>query len=320
LFYFERDLFIPEIDLWIDSKRVKPFGFISHGHTDHIARHKKILCSEPTAEFVKKRVKSTSFHTLKFGEEHPIGDYRISLHPAGHILGSAQIRILKNGQSLLYTGDFRLGNSRTVESFEYVPSDILIMETTFGKSQYRMPPREQVEDELIELCASLLKQNKTPVIFAYSLGKGQEALKILSDAGLPVAVDEAIERYVSVYKENGVSFGHYETFDRYDFQGRVLLLPVNFRFQKFFKNLFNGYTIYLSGWGMDQWAENRFRVDKVLPLSDHADYYQLFELVEKLKPKEIYCTHGFPQFVQELKAAGYQAKTLENSSQSELDL
>ena len=320
LFHFERDLHIPEINLWLDSKRVKPFGFVSHAHTDHLARHKKILCTPPTAEFVKQRIKPTEYQIVDFGRQIQIDDYRISLHPAGHILGSAQIKIHKNGLSLLYTGDFRLQPSKTVEPFEIVKTDVLIMETTFGQARYQMPAKEDVEERLVERCRSLLKKDKIPIVFAYSLGKGQEALKILTDAGLPVAVEQQIARFVPVYQKYGVDFGPFEMFNRYDLRGKVQLLPVNYRFHRFYKMLGNGYTIYLSGWGMEPYAERRFGVDEVIPLSDHADYHQLFELVETLKPQEVYCTHGFDQFVNELKAAGYKARSLEDSSQMELDL
>ncbi len=319
LFYFERDLHIPEIDLWLDSKRVKPFGFVSHAHTDHLARHKTILCTPPTAELVQKRIKPTQYQMLNFGQEMVVDDYTLSLHPAGHILGSAQIKIQKNGTTLLYTGDFRLHPSRTVEPFEFVKADILIMETTFGQARYKMPSRKEVEERLVQRCHDLLKRNKIPIVFAYSLGKGQEALKILTDAGLPVAVETQIARYLPVYEKYGTSFGPYEPFNRNHLRGRILLLPVNYRFHRFYKLLDFGYTIYLSGWGMEPYAERRFGVDEVIPLSDHADYDQLLELVERLNPSEIYCTHGFSQFVNELKASGYKARTLEQSAQLELD-
>ena len=313
IFRFDRDLYIPEIDLWLDSKRVKQFGYVSHAHTDHLARHKQILCTPPTAEFIEKRIKPTDYQLLKFGQPLVLDDYTISLHPAGHILGSAQIKIQKNGFSLLYTGDFRLEPSKTVEMFEFVETDVLIMETTFGQAQYRMPSKQEVEDRLVERCRHLLTQNKIPIVLAYSLGKGQEALKILTDAGLPVAVEEQIVRFVPTYQKYGVEFGPFEKFDRNNLRGKVNLLPVNYRFHRFYKRLSNGYTIYLSGWGMEPYAERRFGVDEVIPLSDHADYHQLFKLVETIKPKEVYCTHGFPQFVNELKAAGYRAKILENA-------
>ncbi len=312
MFHFDRDLHIPEIDLWIDSTHVKPFGFVSHAHSDHLARHKKILCTPATKAFALQRIKNPhTFLTLNFGEELSIGDYQISLHPAGHILGSAQILLSKNGQRLLYSGDFRISDSPVAEAFEFVQADVLIMETTFGKPHYKMPPRTEVEAELIDLCHSALKQGKTPVVFGYSLGKGQEALKILTDAGLPVEVDESIARFLPVFEEHGIHFADYRIFNPNHWGDAVVLLPTHFRFQRFYRNLANSYTIYLSGWGMDPDAKYRFGVDKVLPLSDHADYEQLFQLVETVKPSEVYCTHGFPEFVQDLNAAGFKAAVLE---------
>ncbi len=319
MFYFDRDLSIPEIDLWLDSKRVKSFGFISHAHSDHLARHKKILCTPATADLARQRIKPTEFTTLNFGEKMQLGDFEISLHPAGHILGSAQILMKKNGTRLLYTGDFRPGSSRTVEPFELIHTDVLIMETTFGKEQYRMPPRQEVEQQLVERCHTLLKKGKIPILFAYSLGKGQEVLKILTDAGLPVAVDRGIARYVPIYRKYGVEFGDFQSFNRYQMDGQVILLPTNYRFHRYFKTISRGHTIYLSGWGMDAYAARRFGVDEVLPLSDHADYFQLLEYVDALKPQKIYCTHGFSQFVNELRANGFKAYSLETSAQTEID-
>ncbi len=320
IFYFDRDLHIPGIDLWLDSKRVKSFGFVSHAHSDHLARHKKILCTPQTADLIQKRLKPTQYQKIPFGQLFQLNEHQISLHPAGHILGSAQIRIQYNGVSLLYTGDFRLEAARTVESFEYVQTDILIMETTFGQSRYQMPPRKEVEARLIDRCQMLLKKGKIPIVFAYSLGKGQEALKILTDAGLPVTVEYQIARFVPIYQNYGVEFGAFDPFNRNQLHGKVHLLPVNYRFHRYYKTLNNAYTIYLSGWGMEPYAERRFGVDEVIPLSDHADYQQLFQLVEKLQPQEVYCTHGFAQFVKELKLAGFKARTLEDSAQLELDL
>lgn len=142
-------------------------------------------------------------------------------------------------------------------------------------------------------------------------GQGTGSTKILTDAGLPVAVDQAIARFVPVYEQNNIAFNPYELFDRdQNVSGRILLLPANFRYQRFFKNLSRGYTIYLSGWGMDGNARQRFGVDRVIPLSDHADYQQLWEVVEKVRPQVVYCTHGFPEFVADLRASGYQANVL----------
>jgi len=242
-----------------------------------------------------------------------INDTKITLHPAGHILGSSQIKIVKQGTSLLYTGDFRISPSRTAEPFEFVEADILIMESTFGLPHYKFPDRISVENDLVKLCARLLKSGKTPVVLAYTLGKGQEALKILCDADLPVAVDYSILRFVPIYQKHGVDIKKFTKYRKSDINGRILLLPVNARYQRRIKSLSNIYTIYLSGWGIDKTAQNRLGVDKVLPLSDHADFDELIRLVETINPKKVYCTHGFDKFVDILRNAGYHAELLSHA-------
>lgn len=320
MFKFDKDILIPKINLWLDSKRVRDFGFISHAHADHIARHKKIICSPPTADLLKFRLRETSINPLPFAETLQTDNYKISFHPAGHILGSAQIRLQVDGASLLYTGDFKLSPSRTAESFQPINADILIMETTFGHEKYKFPPRDEAEHNLINLCRQKLKAGVTPVVFAYNLGKGQEALKILTDAGLPVAADYQIIKYVRIYEKYGVRFGEYEKYKPSETSGKILLLPSGFRFRKKIKNIVSAYTVFLSGWGMDERARNRFGVDEVIPISDHADYQELLEAVKMISPKEIYCTHGSKAFVYTLRDAGYKAFQLETMHQLELDL
>jgi len=307
LFSFEKDIYIDELSLWLDSRRKREFGFISHAHADHIARHKKILCTPATARFLAMRLKNPSCEIIQFNDSYPLNDHTIELHPAGHILGSAQIKISNGKTSLLYTGDFRIGSSRTVEPFSYCSADIVIMETTFGTPAYKVPPREDTESQLVEMCHELLRNDRVPVVFAYSLGKGQEVLKILTDAGLRVAVEYHMLRYVSVYQEFGIHFKPFEKFKRSLFRGRVLLLPPMYRHQRYIKSLPGAYSIFLSGWALGANAEKRFGVDKVLPISDHADFNQLLEFVSKVNPAEIYCTHGMKTFVNTLTNAGYKA-------------
>ncbi len=310
MFSFDRDILIDHLNLWLDSTRVKEFGFISHGHADHIARHRKIICSQPTADFIKIRLKNPQYQDLKYNESFEIDDTKITLHPAGHILGSSQIKIETNNISLLYTGDFRISPAKTVESFQFVETDLLIMETTFGLPHYKFPSRESMESELLELCYTALKAGKTPIVFAYTLGKGQEALKIISDAGLPVAVDYSILRFVPIYQKYGIAFQKFSKFNKSNLAGKINILPVNARYRKDFRNSNNIFSIYLSGWGIDKNAQYRMGVDKVLPLSDHADYEELIQLVETVKPQKVYCTHGFEQFVDTLNSAGYKAELL----------
>jgi len=310
--------YIPDVDLHLDAGRQQPYGFISHAHTDHTARHKKILCSEATAAFLRTRLKNPVVQTLAFGEYLETAGTRISLHPAGHILGSAQILIENSEGRLLYTGDFRTLPAKTVEPFRQVACDTLIMESTFGQPKYRFPDREEVLEKLNRIIVRKLNAGITPVILVYPLGKGQEILYHLSRQSFPVAVDYPIIRLAWIYEKFGISFGAYERFRRSEYRSKVLLLPASYRFQNFLKGMEDGYLIYMSGWGMDPSAKFRLGVDEVLPFSDHADFDELIRFAERSDAREIYCTHGFESFVAELRKRGLNARRLIRSPQISL--
>ena len=314
----EDSIYLPQAQLYIDSKRKKPFGFVSHAHGDHIARHNKILCTPGTARMLSLRLKNPDFITLPFFRQRKINDISITLLPAGHILGSAQIYCKSAEGSLLYTGDFRIKASRTAESFSFQSSDVLIMETTFGNPKYIFPPRKEVEENLLTLVRQKVNSGFIPIVFAYPLGKAQEVLHLLSHANLPVAVDSSIIRYVRIYEQLGIKFGKYEKFRRSEYRDKVLLLPVMFRNNSYMDSIKDKYTIYLSGWGMDAYAPHHFGVNTVLPYSDHADFEELLTLVERVSPEITFCTHGFDGFVEVLRERGYKTQLLNNPSQFSL--
>jgi Cft2 family RNA processing exonuclease len=309
---------IKPLQLYLDSRKRQPFGYISHAHSDHIANHQKILASPPTYDLIRIRLKKPQVQTLPFFKTVTVQNASVRLLPAGHILGSSQFYLEAENQSLLYTGDFRTKQSRTAESFAFQTCDILIMETTFGIPHYRFPDREEVETCLIKKLTEKLNAGIVPIVFAYTLGKGQEILHLLSHAGLPVAVDYSILKYVNVYTKHGIQFGAYDKFRTSSYKDKVLLMPVHMRHQRFVKMLEKKYLIYMSGWGMDAHAAARFGVDLVLPYSDHADYDELLAFIEHISPKEIYCTHGFDQFVDILNNKGYRANYLFPKKQIEL--
>jgi len=311
-------LLIKSLNLYLDSKKSQPCGYISHAHSDHIAKHHKIYCSPATFDLIRLRMKNPIAHPLPFNQMHSIDNIRLKILPAGHILGSSQLYIETEEQTLLYTGDFRLRKSRTAEPFIYQKSDVLIMESTFGLPRYKFPEREEVELMLLNTLRAKLNEGTVPIVFAYSLGKGQELLHLLSHSDLPLAVDYPILKYVNVYLKYGVQFGLYEKLRRSDFRDKVLLLPAHMRRHRFVSSIKNKYMIYLSGWGMDENAARRFGVDLVLPYSDHADYDELLNLVDHVSPKEIYCTHGFDQFVTILNNQGFRASPLFPKKQMDL--
>lgn len=314
----DKSIYIPAADLYLDASKKKHFGFISHAHSDHLARHQTILCTPETAQLLQIRLKQTSYHTTPCRQPVKLINSTITLLPAGHILGSAQIFIETDSGTVLYTGDFRIKHSRTAEKIALRNCHTLIMESTFGLPHYRFPSRSSVEEELLHLLKKNLSRGITPIIFAYSLGKGQEVLHLLGNSGLPVAVHEVILNYTRIYEKNGIDFGKFENFRKSDFRGKILLMPTQARYERYFLSMENKFSIYLSGWGIDPQAASRFKVDQVLPYSDHADFDELIEYVKQVEPQVVYCTHGFEEFIGILRREGFDARSLQSAAQTDL--
>lgn len=316
---------IPPINLWLDARRAQDIGFISHAHSDHISRHQRTLCSYPTARILNNRrlrpltIHQTSnlnqetpgFYSLSYAHPHSLNGATLTLYPAGHILGSAQILIEKKGRRILYSGDFSLEANPAAEKTEVPPCDILIMECTYGDPQYLFPPRKQIAQQLVELVTKTLSAGYTPVVFAYTLGKSQEAIKILGDAGIFTATTPTVFALCEIYRECGLELKNYEEYRRERLPGKVLVLPPHSRRYDWYKAIRRTRTFFLSGWAQRAGAERMFGVDVALPLSDHADYQQLFTYIELAKPMRIYTLHGPAEFAQELKRRGFRASHLE---------
>lgn len=311
-------VFIPQAGLYLDDRRKRAFAFASHAHSDHFAKHDQILCTPQTAALLGKRLKNSRYLICPFRKPMEINGVRITLYPAGHILGSAQVLLEYEGQSLLYTGDFRTATSRTAEPFELIEADTVIMETTFGRPHYTFPSRADSEQKLLNEIHNALESGRTPVIFGYTLGKAQEALSIISGANMPVAVEYSILRFIHIYQKFGTHFGAYTKFRRSDDQKGAVLLPASHKRHKYVQNIKNVYTIYLSGWGMDSSSRFRFGVDTVIPFSDHADFEELIAFAKDTHAKTVYCTHGFDSFIHTLREHGVNAQWLIPKPQMEL--
>ena len=227
-----------------------PFAFVSHGHADHFARHQRIICSRGTGHILVKRyrVKASTVETIDWDEELKINGHRITLHPAGHITGSAMIRVEHDGSSLLYTGDFKTRSSRTAEIPDFPKADTLVMETTFGLPHFVFPPAEEIEGELVRFARETLEDDETPVFFAYSLGKAQEALAILHEAGIPVAVPKPVFDMTEACRDLGVNLPKPLLLEKSIPPGHAIIAPPS-AVRSIIRNQKNRRTAMLSGWG-----------------------------------------------------------------------
>jgi DNA ligase-1 len=322
-------VYLPELNLWLDAHepRLGPEKvFISHAHSDHVEAHREIILSEPTEKLMRARIGGKAIeHILRFGETKQFAekgaDFRITLLPAGHIFGSAMSLIEAGGQSLLYTGDFKLRRGLSAESCEPRHADILIMETTFGRSQYVFPPATDVLKSVMRFCREALGNDETPVLLGYSLGKSQEILCGLAEAGFPLMLHGAVFKLTQIYEQFGQCFPKYERYDSGSARGKVLLCPPQVINSAMIRNLGKTRTAILTGWGVDPNCRYRYQCDAAFPLSDHADFPDLIEMVKRVQPKKVYTLHGFAaDFAQTLRELGFDAQALSQNEQFVLPL
>ncbi|HPR88957.1 MAG TPA: MBL fold metallo-hydrolase [bacterium] len=309
--YDQKGIQIAGAELWLDALRKVSFSFVSHGHTDHLKNHTRILATPATACFHALRAKKAEVQTLNFGETLEMAGMRIRLYPAGHILGSAMIHIERDGLSLLYSGDFKLRPSATCEPIETPHADILITESTFGHPQYVVEQsREALIAELTGFIRDAQRAGYTPVVMAYTLGKSQEAMKILGDLGYPVRVYPSIWQMAEVYQQFGVKFNNCAVWQGAGIGAEeVLIVPPHVAFTRALQFVPRRKTVFLSGWANGSQGPG-WRCDHRIPLSDHADFHELIEFVGRVQPQKIYTTHGFAEFPGHLCELGYNAEIL----------
>lgn len=314
---------IPAAGLWLDAHR--PITgpervFVSHAHSDHTAAHREVILTAPTAHLLRSRLGRARpiEHLLPVGERREFTwqgrSHFITLRSAGHILGSAMALVEWDGWRLLYTGDFQIRPSRAAERCDLAgvgPVDLLIMETTFGRPLYRFPPAETVLQDLVGFCRTTLAAGDIPVLVGYSLGKSQELLHGLTDAGVAIMVHETVERLTLIYEQFGWRFPARERLDPERADGKVLICPPGVLRSEPLRGLKRIRTALATGWAMEPSCRFRSQVDAAFPLSDHADYDDLIAFVQRIQPRQVFTVHGFAvDFAETLRWLGYDARAL----------
>ncbi|MBC8280196.1 MAG: MBL fold metallo-hydrolase [Chloroflexi bacterium] len=243
----------------------------------------------------------------------------MTLHPAGHCLGSAQALIVskETGERLLYTGDIKSRKSPTNQPLEPVPCDTLVMESTYGRPEYVFPPEEQVLETAYKTLRMWLSRGQRPVIQGWRLGKSQELLHHLLGEGFDVMVEESIYLGTQIYLEAGVEFpGQVKMFEGDWPEGWILMFPPGKK-REALKQFRGKRTLEMTGWatsGSMPWGRG---ADASLPYSDHPDFNELVEYVEAVSPKQVYTVNGFPELSARLRELGYPAVHLNAKGQQQ---
>ncbi len=314
---FDRGVYLPGLDLWLDALRKQDFAVISHAHSDHTARHARPVLTPNTQLLLSEYLRKSQSVTLEYGEPLDASDYSITLHPAGHCLGSAQALVTQrsDGARLLYTGDIRVQPSPINEPLETVSCDTLVIESTYGRPDYVFPPQADAVANAVRVLTAWLEQGALPVALGWRLGKAQEILHHLLSAGFRVACEDGIYDVARKYEDGGVTFpGPYRIFDGTAADDEVLLFPPGRKSREYISQhrppgrpvRYLEVTGWAAGSGRRPWGSGR-PGDASLPYSDHADFNDLIAYVQAVHPRRIFTVFGFPDLAERLRRMGYAA-------------
>lgn len=326
---FQRGLWLPRLGLWLDPPEPRSGPdrvFVSHAHSDHIAAHEEVILTAGTAALWRTRLSpAATEHVLEFGQPRAFQTgsirWQMTLWPAGHILGSAMALVEAEGESLLYTGDFKLRPSRTAGCCQPPHADVLVMETTYGQSRYTFPPTEAVWAGVIRFCREALDNDEIPVLLGYPLGKCQEVLASLAGTSLPVMLHESVLQLTRVYEQFGCRFPPYQPLDVQRARGHVVLGPPALAHLPTLRAAGRVRAAVLTGWAMDENCRFRYGAEAAFPVSDHADFEDLIELVRQVTPRKVFTVHGFAaEFAATLRQMGFDAQALSEPEQMDLGL
>ncbi len=291
-------LWCPEGHFFVDPPRPVDRAVITHGHADH-ARwgHGHVLATPETLAIMAVRYGADfagSTQSLAYGERVKVNGAEVSLHPAGHVLGSAQARIKCGGISITASGDYKRRRDPTCAGFEPVQSEVFITEATFGLPVFRHPPDTQEIGKLLHSIRQF--PERAHLVGAYALGKAQRVMKLLREAGYDetIYVHGALEKLNRLYESFGVDLGPWELVSgvKADFAGRIIIAPPSAIADRWSRRFPDPVAAFASGW-MSVRARARQRgVELPLILSDHADWDELTDTLSELNPAEVWITHG----------------------------
>ena len=288
-------LYFPDLKVAVDGHHPDAdYVFVSHAHADHMPRNRssKAYASKATIDLMRLRGYTGEGNAIAFGETIESDRFRAKIYPAGHILGSAMIYLESDTESLLYTGNFRTPPSPATEGFEAPEQvDILITEATFSLPIYRWKTNDELAAEVRSFALNTLSENYTPLFLAYNLGKAQEIMHLLAPLDHTVMIHGAGYKMCPVYEENGINLGKYEAYDRDTCEGKILVCPSSALSNGFASNISKKRIAYCSGWAANESRRTQLTVDKLIPLSDHLDFFELINFCKQLNPKKVFITH-----------------------------
>jgi putative mRNA 3-end processing factor len=297
---------------YIDPWRPVERAVITHAHGDHArGGHQHYLAAQPGVNVMKSRLGPINITGLAYGEQVVHNGVTVSLHPAGHVLGSAQVRMEYRGEVWVASGDYKVEADRTCTPFEPVRCDTFITESTFGLPIYRWQPEQQIFDDVNAWWAANAEQGRASVLLGYSFGKAQRLLSGLDPSIGPIIAHGAVQTLNQVYRDEGVwlpSTVMVGDVPKSEIGKSIVLAPPSAAGSPWVKRFGDFSDGFASGWMQLRGARRRRGVDRGFVLSDHADWPGLLEAITATGAQRVIVTHGsIAVLVRWLQAQGLQA-------------
>ncbi|MCZ8129676.1 MAG: ligase-associated DNA damage response exonuclease [Steroidobacteraceae bacterium] len=311
-------LYCPAGDFHVDPWRPVERAVITHGHSDHARLgHARYWAARPGLGILRKRLGDVDVVPVEYGEPLAFGRARVSFHPAGHVLGSAQIRIEADRATWVISGDYKREPDPTCAPFEVVACDTFVSEATFALPIYRWRPTAEVVDEIREWWLANRRAGVASVLGCYALGKAQRVLaELLRVTDEPVYVHGAVATLTDVYREAGVAMVPTLPVSaaRKDYAGELIVAPPGADATPWMRRFGKASTGFCSGWMRVRGNRRRRGYDRGFVLSDHADWPSLLRTIRETRARRALLTHGHSDvLVRYLREQGVEAGALETA-------
>ena len=313
-------------EFYVDPWRPVNRAVVTHAHSDHACPGSRAyLAARPGEALLRARMGAeAAIQAVDYGESVALHGVRVSLHPAGHILGSAQVRIESGGQVWVVSGDYKIERDPTCAAFEPVACDTFVSESTFGLPIYRWPAEADVFAEIQAWWFSNQQAGKASMLFAYSLGKAQRVLAGIDAATGPIYTHGAVENFCRIYREAGIALAPtiYAAGApaATDWSRALIVAPPSAKGTPWMRRFGPLSTGFVSGWMRIRGARRRRSLDRGFVLSDHADWPGLMSAIRGSGASRVWVTHGYrAPLVEWLKHLGIDAQAVDTRFEGEQD-
>ncbi len=313
----DQGLYCPPGDFHIDPWQPVTRAIVTHAHADHARRGsaRYLVCRDGLPVFRTRLGANAALDALPYGEAVTHNGVRVSLHPAGHILGSAQVRLEHRGRVAAVSGDYKLDADLTCAPFEPVRCELFVTESTFGLPIYRWPAQAEVFAEVNAWWKANQSEGRASLLYGYALGKAQRLLAGLDPGVGPIYLHGAVLKLVQDYRDAGVPLppARYvgEAAKDTDWSRALILAPPTAHGSPWARKFGPASTAFASGWMQIRGTRRRKAIDRGFVLSDHADWPGLLEAVRATRASEVWVTHGYVNvLVRYLGEKGLDAKAL----------